>query len=146
MKFVSTYILWNVFISNLRGISNTPLHAEATNSITGDLIRTWQWAKPLGFWMIFVHIFVSRESSSRRDTIHMKYLTLILKWLTESLRTLSKVESICVILILNIPNIFTMECWTWRFWCYSRVIIIEGPNPHMTYRLSLSQLWQKSIS
>ncbi|WVZ03567.1 hypothetical protein V8G54_024373 [Vigna mungo] len=43
---------------------------------------------------LHVHILASRESSSGRDTIRMEYLTLILKRLTEPLRTLPKAEAV----------------------------------------------------
>lgn len=43
---------------------------------------------------LHVHILASRESSSGRDTIRMEYLTLLLKQLTEPLRTLPKAEAV----------------------------------------------------
>ncbi|KAG5021047.1 hypothetical protein AAZX31_06G288500 [Glycine max] len=43
---------------------------------------------------LHVHILASRESSSGRDTIRMEYLTLLLKEMTEPLRTLPKAEAV----------------------------------------------------
>ncbi|TKY67003.1 Replication factor C subunit 1 [Spatholobus suberectus] len=43
---------------------------------------------------LHVHILASRESSSGRDTIRLEYLTLLLKQLTEPLRTLPKAEAV----------------------------------------------------
>ncbi|CAJ1979080.1 unnamed protein product [Sphenostylis stenocarpa] len=43
---------------------------------------------------LHVHILASRESSSGRDAIRMEYLTLILKHLTEPLRSLPKAEAV----------------------------------------------------
>ncbi|RDX91794.1 Replication factor C subunit 1, partial [Mucuna pruriens] len=43
---------------------------------------------------LHVHILGSRESSSGRDAIRMEYLTLLLKQLTEPLRTLPKAEAV----------------------------------------------------
>ncbi|XP_057758245.1 replication factor C subunit 1-like isoform X2 [Arachis stenosperma] len=43
---------------------------------------------------LHVHMLASRESSSGRDTIRLEYLTLLLKQLTEPLRSLPKAEAV----------------------------------------------------
>ncbi|KAL1341276.1 hypothetical protein AAHE18_09G075600 [Arachis hypogaea] len=56
------------------------------NSMTGKNLRLME--------DLHVHMLASRESSSGRDTIRLEYLTLLLKQLTEPLRSLPKAEAV----------------------------------------------------
>ncbi|RYR69196.1 hypothetical protein Ahy_A03g015730 isoform A [Arachis hypogaea] len=56
------------------------------NSTTGKNLRLME--------DLHVHILASRESSSGRDIIRLEYLTLLLKQLTEPLRSLPKAEAV----------------------------------------------------